>query len=134
MKHGRRRGEETGQEPETRNQVWQKEEQRSEDAAPLLLCSLTGIPPALLFTGTETAVHCADSQSRSPSEKLLKHLVGEKRKRNKKKTKKNTRASFHCVLAPALVPFSRLTLALSQSAGESVSLLRGMPSPCIYRI
>lgn len=39
MKHGRRRGEEIGQEPETRNQVWQKAEQRSEDAAPLLLCS-----------------------------------------------------------------------------------------------
>lgn len=114
LKHGRGRGEETGLEPETRKQVWQKAEQRSEDAAPLLLCSLTGIPPALYSQRLEMAVSCADSQSHSPSEKLLKHLVGEKRKGKKK----HIRVSFHSVLAPALVPFSWLTRTLSQSAGE----------------
>lgn len=55
-------------------------------------------PSSSLFTETEMAVHCADSQSRSPSEKLLKHLVGEKRKRNNKKKQTNMHHSTVCSL------------------------------------
>lgn len=98
-------------------------------AAPLLLCSLTGIPPALCSQRrrwpctvlTHSPVHRLKSCSKIWWGRKEKGIIN----------KTNKHASFHCVLAPALVPYSRLTLALSQSAGESVSLLRGMPSPCI---